>query len=189
MDENVFTAFMWHGYDVKLGNKNSWDPKSIPIVFNNVKSEGEKYVRLDFWDIVKKKLKNRIEWRWAFDGFPQSRIFRDHNSYLYPYGSKVYFNPPYHKYLQFFKHLLPQFKTKRVTDVLMVMWYEKWYGNQNRRRSSSNDKFISEGVADWIINLKEKYKTNVKDFWYDFSKPDGSLHGTQRRLVCVHLYH
>ena len=189
MDEKLFPAFVWHAYDVKLGNKNSWDPKHITVVFNNVKPSGEKYVRPDFWQKLKKKLKGRIDWRFAFDGFPQSKIFRGHNTYLYPWGSKVYFNPPFHSYLKFFKHLLPQFQSGRVTDVLMVMWYEKWHGGHGIRTQSTTSRDTREKIPGWIIDLKEKHNTTVVDFWYDFSKPDGSLHGSKRRVVCVHLFH
>ena len=193
MEEKLFPAFMWHAYDVKLGKKSSWDPKHISIRFNNVKRSGEWYVRPDFWEKVKVAFdgypQSNIEWRWAFDGFPQSKMFRDHNSFLYPHGSKVYFNPPYHKYHHFFKHLLQQFKSHRVTDVLMVMWYEKWYGEHGSRRRSTARRNTPDKVPGWIIDLKENYNTTVVNFMYDFSKPDGSRHGSEREVVCVHLFH
>ena len=170
--ETSFPAFMWRTYDVVLGMKNSW--QNIRILRNDVSTESEKWVRSDFFPFLHERTK--IRWRYACDGFPQSRIFRDHNTWYYPWGSKVYFNPPFKDYKYYFDHLWPQFLSGRVTDILLVMFRTKWTGGDNDK-------------SKWISRLHKYENKTVIEFPYNFWKPDGSRHKGNKHVVCVHLFH
>ena len=170
--ETAFPAFIWRTYDVIKGSETGWD--TIPIVANHVQSSCEKWVRSDFWPFVDKPTK--IRWRRAVDGFVQSIIFRRHNTWLYPFGSKVYFNPPFSDYKEHFDHLWPQFLSGTVTDILLVMFRTKWTGG-------------NDGTCQWIQRLQTYKNKKVIEFPYNFWKPDGSRHKGEKNLICVHIFH
>ena len=173
LQEQHFPAFMWHAYDVISGKVSSW--VNIQVTSNVVPDSCEKWVGQDFWPIVHQK--TGVSFRDACDFFPQSRIFRDHNKLEYPHGSDVYFNPDFARYEHFFKHLWKQFLTGKIKNVLLVMWWNKWHGRDNRK------------PVKWLKTLQEREEKTVFDFYYDFYRPDGSRHGEAKRIICVHVFH
>ena len=166
-----FPAFCWHTYDMILGRATSWT--DVRVQHNSVPSSCERWVGRDFWERVHQE--SDIIWENACDFFCQSTIFQDHNSLLYPHGSKVYFNPPFGQYYHFFKHVWPQFLSGRVTDILLVMFWDKWWGYDNNR------------PCKWIQKLHKLQNKKVFHFFYSFFRPDGTRFENEKHLVCVHF--
>lgn len=172
LNEKVLPAYMWRAYDVYSGTSTDWS--DIQVAENLVPESCVKWVGLEFWPIVLEK--TGVDFRNACDFFPQSRIFRDHNDLQYPEDSDVYFNPPFGRYQHFFMHLWKQFLAGRIKNILLVMWWNKWHGKDNRK------------PVKWLKLLRDREEKTVFDLYYNFYRPDGKRHDEAKRFICVHVF-
>ena len=62
-----------------------------------------------------------------------------------------------------------------MKEVLLVMFWNKWHGRDNRR------------PCKWVQDLKSKGNWKTFSFFYAFFRPDGSRLEDDKNIMCVHL--
>ena len=174
LSESAFPLFLLNAYEVICGNHFSYTTMCVfPHPVNEKLLKGQRYVGPDFWEWIYQK--TGIAWQRAFDPFPRGNVFKDAKSYVWPRG-KVYFNPPFKLYKHFWDHVKPQLESGRITDLLLVMPWDKWHGRNNGE------------PLDWVVEeLKSRDDYVVFDTRHRFILPDLTRFEDTFHLICVYI--
>merc|ERR1712080_768710 len=90
------------------------------------------YFGRDIWPFL--MYKTMRDWEGASDVCPQDNCFDNALKYDWP-PCLIFLNADFNKLSQFWEHIKKQKKIGKVTEILMVMPFDRWYGYKNHEPS------------------------------------------------------
>ena len=122
------------------------------------------------------KKKTKRDWKLlAADVCPEDNCFEDATKYDWPPGL-IFLNADFNKLKSFWEHIKRQKKLGKVTEILMVMPFDRWYGYKNREPS------------DWVKELQQQERHTFFNLRYRFYKPDGSRYEDTFHIIFVRIF-
>ena len=165
-----FPSFILNACWVVRGESLSFSDFPITHVQTNFK--GQRYFGKDIWPFFRRK--TRRDWEGAADVCPTHNCWQDALTYDWPPGL-IFLNTDFSKLSKFWKHIKEQKKLGKITEILMIMPFDRWYGARNGEPS------------DWVQELQTNEDYTFFNLRYRFFKPDGTRYDSTFHIICVHI--